>query len=139
MPIWDSLKKSKFLSIESKSFWKSIKDRNVLNPKAFLFLRIEHKTKIWSMHDLEALKPFCSSTKMLFFSKNVCRRLFRILEYNLETQHIKVIQRFCNGSRGSFSFFGIGFIWLESQSDGLIPEVKQSWTNLWNKIFAFCF
>ena len=69
MPTFESLYKSKFLSTESKAFWKSMKAKNVLRFIDFLFLRSVHKTKTWSIQEREARKPFCFSIRILFFSR----------------------------------------------------------------------
>ena len=113
--------------------------RKVSNPSDFLFLKTVHKTKIWSIHDLAALKPFCSSTSKLLDSKYFWSLWVKILEYILATQHIIVMQRFCNGSRGSLSFFGMGLISFLSQSVGFNPLLKQRLKNLSSKSFAFSF
>ena len=125
MPIFESLYKSKFLSTESKAFLKSINAKKVSWPISFLFLSTVTRAKIWSIQDLVALKPFCSSTKMLFCSKNNCNLVLSILEYIFATQQIIVMHLLLRGSLGSLSFLGIGFILLESHSVGLSPEIKQ--------------
>ena len=65
--------------------------------------------------------------------------MFKIFEYILAMQQIIVMHLLFNGSLGSLSFLGIGFMLLESQSVGLRPEVKQRLKKACRRAFAFLF
>ena len=112
IPILESLKSSRVLSTESNALEKSIKARKVSLFCDFLFLKIVIKVKIWSMQDLAALLPFCSSASKLLLSRYFCSLLFNIVEYIFATQHIIVIGLLLSGILESLSFLGTGFMLL---------------------------
>ena len=72
------------------------------------------------------LRPFCSSTILLFSSDQEDNRLFKIEQYNLYLIGARLMPLYESGSRLSVvDDFGIGLIIHLPHSDGTIPLSKQ--------------